>query len=177
MRCRYGKNYHRPGRHYALVTTDNRVACLASIADSDLVHAPQEGTVVFTRCFSFRWAPKNCFTYMLSKLRKTLKHKQLLVTWHNPNIGVGGNQFARQIWHTIVREHGTQYRYQNGIFVTQRNYQPDMKVTLNTIPLHPLVLLGYPVVKGYNIPEPVDVQRPQQFTCEPSKNRPQQTDS
>lgn len=155
---------YRPGKHYALVTPDGRIAFQISTAESDIVHLPQTRTTILTRGFTFRWAPPNCFSYTVARVRCLLKDKQLLLTWHNPNLGLNGTQYHRHHWHIAVREYDTQYRYHDGIFVTQRNYQPDMKVTTNTIPLRPLILLGYPLIRDYNIPEPVDVQRPQQFT-------------
>jgi len=90
-----------------------------------------------------------------------------MVTWINPNLGFNGVQFLKEQWSTLVREHGTQYRYQDGVFVTQRNYNPAVPVTTNTIPLRPLVLLGTPLARGYKMPDPIDVERPQRFKVTP----------
>src|SRR5262249_15782306 len=68
----------RPGEHFAFQEkASGRVVCIGSIAGFDLKHAEDRiapyidsgSVLVFSRFFTFRWAPKNTFIHLFGTFR------------------------------------------------------------------------------------------------------------
>src|SRR5258706_1434031 len=113
--------HYRPVKHFAL-SKNNKIVCLGSIDKCDLAYLKGilPNSIVFTRFFAFRWAPRNCFSYFCSKLIKHLKYHgtETLISFVNPNLGFSGSAYNKEQWKLIAFEHGTQYTYINNTYTT-----------------------------------------------------------
>jgi hypothetical protein len=162
---------YRPGDHFAFRDkTSGRIVCIGSVASFDLKHAQEKippyidlrSVSVFSRFFTFRWAPANTFSHFWGKLRRHMVEQhnaKLMFSFINPNIGFNANSHKAAQWVTFAREESTRYMYLDGRYRTMRffveNYgvsDPDkLKETLgdtfevSTIDLHPMLILATPL--------------------------------
>ncbi|MBV9565271.1 MAG: hypothetical protein JOY90_33190 [Bradyrhizobium sp.] len=162
---------YRPGWHYAFQEKNSgRIVCIGSVADFDLKHAQEKiaphielrYVSVLSRFFTFRWAPKNIFSYFHGKLRLQLmkeRDTRLMFSFINPNLGFNASSHKGAHWTLFARESGTRYTYLDGRYRTMRffveNYGTSDPVKLrerlgdsfivSTIKLHPLELFAIPL--------------------------------
>ena len=161
----------RPGDHYAFrEKASGRVVCIGSVASFDLKHAEDKiapyidpgSVLVFSRFFTFRWAPKNTFSHFWGKLRRQLRKERetsLMFSFVNPNLGFNACSHKAAQWQLFAQEAGTHYMYLDGRYRTMRffvnNYgtsdADQLRKTLgrsfevSTMELDPMLLLAIPL--------------------------------
>jgi hypothetical protein len=161
----------RPGEHFALRVKDSdRVVCVGSIAGFDLKHAEEKiaphidprSVSVFSRFFTFRWAPQNTFSYFWGRLRRQLREEydtKLMFSFINPNMGFNACSHKAAQWKLFAQEAGTHYMYLDGRYRTMRffvencgmNDPDELKEKLgnsfevSTMKLYPVQLLAIPL--------------------------------
>lgn len=127
-RFHYIGSSHR-GRHFALYCSGRNVpAALATVSQMDvqklkdcLPHA-QKATLLLSRVFAFRWAPRNTLSYLLGAVTRQLKREgefSSLVTWVNPNLGFQAASYRAANWRYWRNESAT-YRYLGGNYISAR---------------------------------------------------------
>jgi len=172
----FHENFHsvgsyRPGRHYAFIDKKSRrIVCMGSVASFDLKQAEEKiaqvvdprSILTYSRFFTFRWAPKNTFSYFQRKLNVQLVKEcdtKMMFSFINPNLGFSASSHKAAQWALFAREEGTHYMYLDGRYRTMRffveNYQMndtrELKEKLgesfavSTVVLAPLLLLALPL--------------------------------
>ena len=133
----YHERFHyvgsfRPGEHFGLRVKDSeRVVCVGSIAGFDLKHAEEKiapyidlrSVSVFSRFFTFRWAPQNTFSYFWGRLCRHLREEhdtKLMFSFINPNMGFNACSHKAAQWKLFAQEAGTHYMYLDGRYRTMR---------------------------------------------------------
>jgi len=127
-RFHYIGSSHR-GRHFALCCSGRNVpAALATVSGMDvqklrncLPHA-QSKTLLLSRVFAFRWAPRNTLSYLLGAVTRRLKREgefSSVVTWINPNLGFQAAGYRAANWRYWRSESAT-YRYLSGNYISAR---------------------------------------------------------
>ncbi len=150
----------RDGRHFALQFADRQMpAALVTLSEMDvqklkayLPTARGKPSLVLSRMFSFRWAPRNSITYLLGWVGRWLKNeKQLesLLTWVNPNLGFQGSSYRAANWIHIGSE-PTTYRYIKGDYLTARQLFRNSECASSVVDtaqlnLAPLQVWYYPI--------------------------------
>jgi hypothetical protein len=162
---------YRPGDHFAFRDrTSGKVVCMGSVAKFDLKHAEEKipphidraSVAVFSRFFTFRWAPANTFSHFWGKLRRQMMEQydtKLMFSFINPNIAFDARSHKAAQWVDFAREESTRYMYLDGRYRTMRffveNYgasAPDelrarlgSRFEVSTIDLRPMLLLAIPL--------------------------------
>ena len=133
----YHERFHyvgsfRAGEHFGLRVKDSeRVVCVGSIAGFDLKHAEEKiapyinlrSVSVFSRFFTFRWAPQNTFSYFWGRLCRHLREEhdtKLMFSFINPNMGFNACSHKAAQWKLFAQEAGTHYMYLDGRYRTMR---------------------------------------------------------
>lgn len=150
-----------------------KIISLASLSPFDLNHLynfipnsihPHQ-VMVLSRVYSFREAPLNIISYMLSNIVKWLKqnnqHIKFLITYLNPNLGFSGTSYKASNWFLFAKEIDIKYTYLDGKYITLRNLSNkynntnmiDLKKRFNTrltfskIQLMPLEIYAFSIAK------------------------------
>ncbi|HUS11311.1 MAG TPA: hypothetical protein VMZ30_12670 [Pyrinomonadaceae bacterium] len=80
--------------------------------------------LVLSRVFAFPVAPRNCFSFLMAKVREWVAENhpeiEVLVTYVNPNVGFSGASYKADNWSLIGEEHGTRYLYLDDDYKTER---------------------------------------------------------
>lgn len=180
----------RPGDHFAFrEKASGRVVCIGSIASFDLMHAKEtiaphidsKSVLVFSRFFTFRWAPPNTFSYFWGRLRRQLKKNErdakLMFSFINPNIGFNASSHKAAQWRVFAEEAGTHYMYLDGRYRTMRFFVNNHGTSdvdqlrkkfghsfqVSNMNLHPTLLLAIPLQRWARKvipPKPHNFQRP-----------------
>jgi len=138
----YHRRFHyigacRGGRHFALQFEGAPVAAaLVTISEMDVekikIHLPffeVQRTLLLSRMFAFRWAPRNTISYLLGQVARCLKREgrtDSLVTWVNPNLGFHASSYRAANW-TYLGSEPIIYRYLDGNYVTARQLFDEAK--------------------------------------------------
>ena len=123
----------RQGLHLGLVPPDwtagQPPAVLFTVSPLDLPHLNPLlstskhplTTQVLSRSFSFRWVPKNAFSYAYGKLSRFLAGDlDLLFSYVNPNMGFSGASYLAAGWRDLAQEHSPSYLYLDRDYCTRR---------------------------------------------------------
>lgn len=160
----------RQGLHFGLYDREeDEVPCtLLTFSPFDLVPLTgflPEGVTpgevcVLSRAYSFRWAPRNSFSFAFRRalvvLRRALPELRLMLTYVNPNLGFSGASYAASNWAPFAQE-ATLYHYLDGQYITWRELErrfscvdPSLltgmlgeRLTRSAMPLEPLRLLEF----------------------------------
>lgn len=133
-RFHYVGSYRKNSMNFGLAIPDtDKLACFASISPFDIgnlvsginqIVAP-ETVVVLSRFFAFRWAPRNCFSFMFRKVlgavRAQNRNINAVVTYLNKNLGFGGTSYNPSEWKLLALEEGTSYSYVDEKYMTVRD--------------------------------------------------------
>ena len=119
-------------QHFGLSTATGAICALASVSpldDPNMMSALSENSaipdssLVVSRVFVFRWAPRNCISYLLGKvanyLRANLRSIELL-TYVNPNLGFSGASYRAANWRLVGVDARTEFVYINGLYHSTR---------------------------------------------------------
>jgi len=147
---------------------------MGSVAEFDLMHVAEkinglvdlQRVMVYSRFFTFRWAPQNIFSYFWSKVQRFMVKShgtQLMFSFVNPNMGFDGCSFRGCNWELFAYEHGTMYSYVDGQYRTVRSLHgiPRYHVSTSQMELLPLRILAVPMCKEAGIVMP---DKPYEFT-------------
>jgi hypothetical protein len=150
----------RTGRHFMLSFGTQEVpAALITLSPMDVhrlksyISAEQVGrSLLLSRVFSFRWAPRNTISFLLGHIARLLKREgqvKSLLTWVNPNLEFCASSYRASNW-TLAGREQTFYRYTEGNYLTAReNFQqgprtPD-KLETSKLRLEPLQVWRYDI--------------------------------
>jgi len=118
--------------------------------------------LVLSRAYSFRWAPRNAFSYAfrraLTHLTEAAGGVRLVLTYVNPNMGFTGASYLASNWLDFAREPELRYDYLDGVYTTRRELARRFgtanllrlraalgpRLTTSIQPLAPLEVLAYP---------------------------------
>ncbi len=121
--------------------------------------------LVLSRVYSFRWAPRNAFSYTFRRalrwLRTAHPHVQLLLTYVNPNVGFSGSSYLASNWLPFVEE-SIRYDYLDGEYITRRELDRLLRekgldesqlrrmcrLEQSHLTLQPLQILAFPVTQA-----------------------------
>ena len=178
-----GFHYLRSGReglHLAMVPaewqTDHPPCSLWTFSELDLPHVQRviDGLgfdpgkcLVLSRSYTFRWAPRNAFSYGFAKCVAFLRDEAYpdldwLVSYVNLNVGFTGSSYLAAGWSILAREMSPSYTYLDGDYITRRNLRAEYgtgdygvlsvrlgdRIQRSQIPLEPLLVLAFPVSKA-----------------------------
>ena len=127
----YLRSPRTDGRSYGLFTRKGRIAAicyvspldvpkLINLLDRECVSA--ETTMVVSRVFAFRDAPKNSISYLLSRVGHAERAAGVkdFVTYVNPYMGFSGTSYRAAGWKPLGQEEGTKFRYLDQRYITDR---------------------------------------------------------
>lgn len=164
-RFHYLRSPRTDGRAYGLSTSTDRLAALCVSSPLDVRHLcdllvahgrPCHLARVVSRVFAFEGAPKNCISYLLSRVTRAERRIGVtdFVTYVNPNMGFTGSSYRASGWHLLGEEPGTTYRYLDGRYETDRRLASEFgehddetyrrllghRFAVSTMPLAPLLV-------------------------------------
>jgi hypothetical protein len=83
-----------------------------------------DNILVLSRVYTFRWAPRNAFSYCFSRavriLRSYFPALALVLTYVNRNLGFTAASYLASNWRFFGEEGNTQYDYLDGEYITRR---------------------------------------------------------
>jgi hypothetical protein len=122
-----------------------------------------DNVLVLSRVYSFRWAPRNAFSYCFRRalrfLRDVFPSLAMVLTYVNPNLGFTATSYLAANWLFFSEEATTSYDYLDGDYITRRELQRRFgyaalgelktllseRLTHSRLPLAPLQLWCYPL--------------------------------
>ncbi len=121
----------RPGRHFALHFGSQDIpAALITLSEMDvqkltpyIASTQRSASLLLSRMFCFRWAPRNTLSYLLGYVARLLQREgeiKSLVTWVNPNLGFDAASYRASNW-TFVGTERACYRYVGENYATARD--------------------------------------------------------
>jgi hypothetical protein len=120
----------RAGRHFALHFGSQDIpAALVTLSEMDVqkltpytASTRTSASLLLSRMFCFRWAPRNTLSYLLGYVARLLHREgqiESLVTWVNPNLGFDAASYRASNW-TFVGTERACYRYVGENYATAR---------------------------------------------------------
>jgi len=169
----------RAGTHLGMVPTEGRTddlpCSLWTFSELDLPHVQTvvggmgfdpRNCLVLSRSYTFRWAPRNTFSYGFAKCVAVLRdeiHPELdwLVSYVNPNVGFTGSSYFAAGWSVLAREISPSYSYLDGEYITRRKLRAEFgtadydelstrlgpRIQQSRMTLEPLLVLALLIVR------------------------------
>jgi len=127
------------------------------------IGCPPEQVLVLSRVYSFRWAPRNAFSYCfrraLGALENAFPSLAMVLSYVNPNLGFTAASYLAANWLFFCEESNAHYDYFDGQYITRREIErrigraahggpqslPEERFTRSRASLAPLQLWSYPV--------------------------------
>ena len=186
-RFHYLESFREDSQHFALATSPERVAALATVSVMDLSHLSaalgesSHPLRVLSRVYAFDWAPDNSISRLISQItswfRQHMPEVRGLVTYCNPNVGFTGSSYRASGFHLLARETGTRYAYLDRDYITDRRLSSragtvdheeqrrifGSRLVLTSCPLEPLELfaIGWSSMESsLKIPQHLLLNRP-----------------
>ena len=164
-RFHYLRSPRIDGYAYGLSTRSGRLVALCVLSPLDVERLAElltaagrssDSARVVSRVFVFEGAPDNSISYMLSRVAREERNCGVtdLVTYVNPNMGFSGSSYLASNWRLLGTEPGTQYRYLDERYITDRElasrfgYHDDQgysrllgaRFAISVMPLKPLLV-------------------------------------
>lgn len=123
--------------------------------------------LILSRVFAFPVAPRNAFSFLMSKVRQWLidayPEVEVLLTYVNPNIGFSGASYKADNWKLIGEEHGTRYLYLEGNYKTDRFLHSHFRKPIDVLLSSP----GFHVSSSKHILQPLKIFMRSISKCKP----------